>query len=33
MIIALATGLPAIATDHSGLADQVIDGRNGFMVD
>jgi len=30
---ALATGLPVIATKHSGLPDQVIDGKNGFLVD
>src|SRR6059036_1970028 len=30
---ALATGLPVIATRHSGLTDQVIDGFNGFLVD
>lgn len=29
---ALATGLPVIATRHSGLPDQVHDGRNGFLV-
>jgi len=29
---ALATGLPVITTSHSGLPDQVIDGRNGFLV-
>ena len=29
---ALATGLPVIATRHSGLPDQVIDGKNGFLV-
>jgi colanic acid/amylovoran biosynthesis glycosyltransferase len=30
---ALATGLPVIATKHSGLPDQVVDGKNGFLVD
>ncbi len=30
---ALATGMPVIATRHSGLPDQIIDGRNGFLVD
>jgi colanic acid/amylovoran biosynthesis glycosyltransferase len=30
---ALATGLPVIATRHSGLPEQVIDGTNGFLVD
>lgn len=30
---ALATGLPVIATKHSGLPDQVIDGKNGFLVE
>ncbi len=30
---ALATGLPVIATKHSGLPDQVKDGKNGFLVD
>lgn len=30
---ALATGLPVITTRHSGLPEQVIDGRNGFLVD
>ncbi len=29
---ALATGLPAITTDHSAFPDQIIDGRNGFLV-
>jgi colanic acid/amylovoran biosynthesis glycosyltransferase len=29
---ALATGLPVVATDHSGLPDQVIDGYNGGIV-
>jgi len=30
---ALATGLPVIATKHSGLPDQVKEGKNGFLVD
>ena len=30
---ALATGLPVITTRHSGLPDQVIDGKNGFLID
>ena len=30
---ALATGLPVITTRHSGLPDQVIEGKNGFLVD
>jgi len=29
---ALATGMPVITTKHSGLPDQVIDGKNGFLV-
>ncbi|OGZ34750.1 MAG: hypothetical protein A2174_02265 [Candidatus Portnoybacteria bacterium RBG_13_41_18] len=29
---ALATGLPVIATRHSGLPDQVKDGQSGFLV-
>jgi len=29
---ALATGLPVIATRHSGFPEQVIDGVNGFLV-
>ena len=29
---ALASGLPVITTRHSGLPDQVIDGKNGFLV-
>ncbi|PIT90774.1 MAG: hypothetical protein COU22_00230 [Candidatus Komeilibacteria bacterium CG10_big_fil_rev_8_21_14_0_10_41_13] len=32
VIQALATGLPAITTDHSGFPDQIIEGKNGFMV-
>lgn len=30
---ALATGLPAIATRHSGFPDQIKDGKNGFLVE
>ncbi|MFN6946987.1 MAG: glycosyltransferase [Cytophagaceae bacterium] len=30
---ALATGLPVITTRHSGLPDQIIDGKNGYLVD
>lgn len=30
---ALATGLAVIATRHSGLPEQVIDGSSGFLVD
>lgn len=30
---ALATGLPVLTTRHSGLPEQVVDGRNGFLVD
>ena len=30
---ALATGLPVITTRHSGLPEQVKDGKNGFLVD
>lgn len=29
---AMATGLPVIATRHSGLPDQVQDNENGFLV-
>jgi len=29
---ALASGLPVITTRHSGLPEQVIDGKNGFLV-
>jgi colanic acid/amylovoran/stewartan biosynthesis glycosyltransferase WcaL/AmsK/CpsK len=28
----MATGLPVITTDHSGLPDQVLHGKNGFVV-
>jgi colanic acid/amylovoran biosynthesis glycosyltransferase len=30
---ALAVGLPVVTTRHSGLTEQVIDGKNGFLVD
>ena len=30
---AQATGLPAIATRHSAFPDQILDGKNGFLVD
>ena len=30
---ALALGLPVVATRHSGLPEQVVDGVNGFLVD
>jgi colanic acid/amylovoran biosynthesis glycosyltransferase len=30
---ALATGLPVISTRHSGIPDQVIEGKCGFLVD
>lgn len=33
VIQALATGLPAVTTNHSGFPDQIVDGKNGFMVD
>jgi colanic acid/amylovoran biosynthesis glycosyltransferase len=29
---ALATGLPVITTMHSGLPEQIIDGKNGYLV-
>jgi len=29
---ALATGLPVVATRHSGFPDQVIDGKNGYLA-
>jgi colanic acid/amylovoran biosynthesis glycosyltransferase len=29
---ALATGLPVITTNHSGLPEQVLDGKNGMVV-
>ena len=32
VIEALATGLPAITTDHSGFADQIIEGKNGYLA-
>lgn len=28
----MATGLPVLATNHSGLPDQVLDGKNGFLA-
>ncbi len=31
-ILALATGLPVVATKHSGFPDQVIPGRNGYLA-
>lgn len=31
-IQALAMGLPCITTDHSGFAEQIIDGKNGYIV-
>jgi colanic acid/amylovoran biosynthesis glycosyltransferase len=30
---ALALGLPVLATRHSGLPEQVIDGKNGLLVE
>lgn len=30
---ALATGLPAITTHHSAFSDQIVEGKNGYMVD
>jgi len=33
VIQALATGLPTIATKHSGFPDQIIEGQNGFLVE
>lgn len=30
---ALATGMPVITTKHSGLTEQVIEGKTGFLVD
>lgn len=29
---ALATGLPCITTDHGAFSEQVVDGKNGFLV-
>lgn len=29
---ALATGLPTITTNHGAFSEQIIDGKNGFMV-
>jgi len=33
VIQALVTGLPVIATKHSGFPDQVKEGKNGFLVE
>jgi len=30
---ALATGLPTITTNHGAFFEQIIEGKNGFMVD
>ena len=30
---ALATGLPVITTNHGAFSEQIVDGKNGFMVD
>jgi len=30
---ALATGLPTITTNHGAFSEQIVDGKNGFMVD
>ena len=30
---ALATGLPAITTRHSAFPDQIVEGKNGYMVE
>ncbi len=32
VIQALATGLPVIATRHSAFPDQIIEGKNGYLV-
>ena len=32
VILALATGLPVIATKHSAFPDQVLDGKNGYLA-
>jgi colanic acid/amylovoran biosynthesis glycosyltransferase len=32
IIQAMATGLPAITTNHSAFPDQIKEGRNGFLV-
>lgn len=29
---ALATGLPTITTDHGAFSDQIVEGKNGFLV-
>jgi colanic acid/amylovoran biosynthesis glycosyltransferase len=31
-IQALAMGLPCVTTDHSGFREQIIDGKNGYVV-
>jgi colanic acid/amylovoran biosynthesis glycosyltransferase len=31
-IQALAMGLPCVVTNHSGFEEQIIDGKNGFVV-
>lgn len=30
---ALATGLPTITTNHGAFSEQIVEGKNGFMVD
>lgn len=30
---ALATGLPTVTTNHGAFSEQIIEGKNGFMVD
>ena len=30
---ALATGLPTVATRHSGFPEQVVDGKNGYLAE
>ena len=30
---ALATGLPVITTNHGAFSEQIVEGKNGFMVD
>lgn len=32
VILALGTGLPVIATRHSGFTDQIVDGKNGYLA-
>ena len=29
----LATGLPTITTNHGAFSEQIVEGKNGFMVD